>query len=68
MCHDSARGTAQQSLIPERRDKFFASVPYLVGKLRYGYPPRELSAGSMPSSSSAMAIAPVGIVNDGIPE
>jgi ADP-ribosylglycohydrolase len=63
----AAQITAQQSLIRERRDKFFASVLHLVGKLRYGYPPRELSAGNMPSSSSAMAIAPVGIVNAGHP-
>jgi ADP-ribosylglycohydrolase len=63
----AAQITAQQSLIRERRDKFFASVLHLVGKLRYGYPPRELSEGNMPSSSSAMAIAPVGIVNAGHP-
>jgi len=63
----AAQIASQQSLIRERRDKFFASVLHLVGKLRYGYPPRELSAGNMPSSSSAMAIAPVGIVNAGHP-
>jgi ADP-ribosylglycohydrolase len=57
----------QRQLIAERRDKFFASVLHLVGKLRYGYSPRELSDGNMPSSSSAMAIAPVGIVNAGHP-
>ena len=63
----AAQISAQQPLIRERRDKFFASVLHLVGKLRYGYPPPELSAGNMPSSSSAMAIAPVGIVNAGHP-
>jgi len=63
----AAQITAQQALIRERRDKFFASVLHLVGKLRYGYLPRELSEGNMPSSSSAMAIAPVGIVNAGNP-
>ena len=63
----AAQIRAQQGLIRERRDKFFASVLHLVGKLRYGYSPRELSAGNMPSSSSAMAIAPVGIVNAGHP-
>jgi len=63
----AAQIAAQQPLIRERRDKFFASVLHLVGKLRYGYPPRELSEGNMPSSSSAMAIAPVGIVNAGHP-
>ena len=63
----AAQITAQQARIRERRDKFFASVLHLVGKLRYGYSPRELSDGNMPSSSSAMAIAPVGIVNAGHP-
>lgn len=63
----AAQIAAQQGLIRERRDKFFASVLHLIGKLRYGYPPRELSEGNMPSSSSAMAIAPVGIVNAGHP-
>jgi ADP-ribosylglycohydrolase len=63
----AAQIAGQQALIRERRDRFFASVLHLVGKLRYGYPPRELSEGSMPSSSSAMAIAPVGIVNAGHP-
>jgi ADP-ribosylglycohydrolase len=63
----AAQITAQQQLIRERRDKFFASVLHLVGKLRYGYVPRELSDGNMPSSSSAMAIAPVGIANAGHP-
>jgi ADP-ribosylglycohydrolase len=63
----AAQITGQQQLIRERRDKFFASVLHLVGKLRYGYSPREVSDGNMPSSSSAMAIAPVGIVNAGHP-
>src|SRR3712207_5374755 len=51
----------------EKRDKFFASVLHTVQKLRYGYPPRVVAEGNMPSSSSAMAIAPVGIVNAGNP-
>src|SRR3954453_22621735 len=63
----AAQITAKQALIRERRDKFFPSVLHLVGKLRFGYSPRELSEGNMPSSSSAMAIAPVGIVNAGHP-
>ena len=63
----AAQITAQQALIRERRDKFFPSVLHLVGKLRFGYSPREVSDGNMPSSSSAMAIAPVGIVNAGHP-
>ena len=63
----AAQIAAQQALIRERRDKFFPSVLHLVGKLRFGYAPREVSEGNMPSSSSAMAIAPVGIVNAGHP-
>ncbi|MGE3268346.1 MAG: ADP-ribosylglycohydrolase family protein [Chloroflexota bacterium] len=63
----AAQITAQQALIRERRDKFFPSILHLVAKLRYGYSPRELTDGNMPSSSSAMAIAPVGIVNAGHP-
>ena len=45
----AAQIAAQQPLIRERRDKFFASVLHLVGKLRYGYPPRELSEGTCPA-------------------
>ncbi|MCC7372545.1 MAG: ADP-ribosylglycohydrolase family protein [Chloroflexi bacterium] len=63
----AAQINAQSARIRERRDKFFPSVLHLVGKLRYGYSPREVSDGNMPSSSSAMAIAPVGIVNAGHP-
>lgn len=48
-------------------DKFFASVIHGVKKLNYGFTPRLVALGNMPSSSSAMAIAPVGIVNAGNP-
>jgi ADP-ribosylglycohydrolase len=47
--------------------RFFQSVLHTAEKLRFGYLPREASRGNMPSSSSAMAIAPVGIVNAGNP-
>ena len=48
-------------------DRFFASVLHSAAKLRYGLVPRRVALGNMPSSSSAMSIAPVGIVNAGHP-
>jgi ADP-ribosylglycohydrolase len=47
--------------------KFFPSVLHAACKLRLGYLPRVIAEGSMPSSTSAMSIAPVGIVNAGHP-
>jgi ADP-ribosylglycohydrolase len=47
--------------------RFFPSVLHAAAKLRYGYAPRTIAEGTMPSSSSAMAIAPVGIVKAGNP-
>jgi ADP-ribosylglycohydrolase len=47
--------------------RFFPSVLHAAAKLRHGYAPRTIAEGTMPSSSSAMAIAPVGIVNAGNP-
>lgn len=47
--------------------RFFPSVLHAAAKLRNGYAPRAVAEGTMPSSSSAMAIAPVGIVNAGNP-
>ncbi|MEN6479334.1 MAG: ADP-ribosylglycohydrolase family protein [Anaerolineales bacterium] len=46
-----------------RRDKFFISVLHTAEKLRYHAVPRMAALGNMPSSSSAMCISPVGIVN-----
>ncbi|MGG5821343.1 ADP-ribosylglycohydrolase family protein [Falsiroseomonas sp. HW251] len=43
--------------------KFFPSVLHAARKLSYDYLPRLVHLGNMPSSSSAMAISPVGIVN-----
>ena len=43
--------------------RFFPSVLHAAAKLRHGYAPRTIAEGTMPSSSSAMAIAPVGIDN-----
>lgn len=59
---------AQQSAIfGEKVGRFFPSVLHAAAKLRFGYLPRMIANGTMPSSSSAMAIAPVGIVNAGNP-
>ena len=43
--------------------KFFQSVLHTAAKLRNHSIPRMAALGNMPSSSSAMCIAPVGIVN-----
>jgi ADP-ribosylglycohydrolase len=51
----------------EHSDRFFPSVLYIVERLSRGDSPREVSAGSMPSTSSAMAMWPVGVVNAGRP-
>src|ERR1700722_19553636 len=48
-------------------ERFFPSVLHAAAKLRLGYAPRTIAEGTMPGSSSAMAIAPVGIVNAGNP-
>lgn len=48
--------------------KFFMSVLHMAHKLRRaGASPRMVALGNMPSSSSAMCISPVGIVNAGDP-
>jgi ADP-ribosylglycohydrolase len=49
------------------RDRFFPSVLHTVEKLRQGLPPSRVAAGNMASSSSAMAIWPIGLVNAGNP-
>ncbi len=57
-----------KAIFGEKVGRFFPSVLHAAAKLlRYGYSPRTIAAGTMPSSSSAMAIAPVGIVNAGNP-
>ncbi|TVR53109.1 MAG: hypothetical protein EA426_18200 [Spirochaetaceae bacterium] len=43
--------------------KFFPSVLHTAAKLRHRYAPRAVALGNMPSSSSAMCISPVGVVN-----
>ncbi|MBV7337538.1 ADP-ribosylglycohydrolase family protein [Chloroflexi bacterium TSY] len=47
--------------------KFFQSVLHTAVKLRRHSIPRMAALGNMPSSSSAMCISPVGIVNAGNP-
>lgn len=49
------------------RSKFFVSVLQTAEKLAMGYDARSVAIGNMASSSSAMCIAPVGIVNAGNP-
>lgn len=57
-----------QAIFGNKVGRFFPSVLHAAAKLRYGYAPRTIAEGTMPSSSSAMAIAPVGIVNAGNPQ
>lgn len=56
-----------QQIFGSKVGRFFPSVLHAAAKLRHGYTPRTIAEGTMPSSSSAMAIAPVGIVNAGNP-
>jgi len=46
-----------------KESKFFISVRHTARKLKYYSVPRMAALGNMPSSSSAMCISPVGIVN-----
>jgi ADP-ribosylglycohydrolase len=56
-----------QSIFGSKVGRFFPSVLHAAAKLRHGYAPRTIAEGTMPSSTSATAIAPVGIVNAGNP-
>jgi ADP-ribosylglycohydrolase len=58
---------AHREEILAKRDKFFPSVLHLVEKLAAGYPPSQVAAGTMPSTSSAMCIWPVGLLHAGDP-
>jgi ADP-ribosylglycohydrolase len=59
---------AQRSKIGgAKSDRFFASILHAAAKLSYGVLPRRVALGHMPSSTAAMSIAPVGIVNAGHP-
>ena len=61
-CHEQ-----RSRIFGEKEGKFFSSVTHSLRKIRLGYLPRMVALGNMASSSSAMAIAPVGIVNAGHP-
>jgi len=56
-----------RDLMMARKDRFFLSVLHTSEKLAYGMLPRRVAAGTMPSSSSAMCVWPVGLVNAGDP-
>lgn len=56
-----------KEIFGQKVGRFFPSVLHAAAKLRFGDLPRTIATGNMPSSSSAMAIAPVGIVNAGQP-
>ena len=63
----AAQWVKHRDLILAKREKFFVSVLHTAEKLAYGFPPRHVASGTMPSSSSAMCIWPVGLVNAGNP-
>jgi ADP-ribosylglycohydrolase len=70
--HAGADGWAEQWVnqrdrMQAIRDRFFPSVLHTADKLAWGFPPRRVAVGNMPSSSSAMCIWPVGLVNAGDP-
>jgi ADP-ribosylglycohydrolase len=57
----------RSSIFGDKIDKFFPSVLHAADKLNRGYLPRVIAEGTMPSTTSAMSISPVGIVNAGHP-
>ena len=57
----------RSTIFGEKTNRFFPSILHAVEKIARNYPPHLLAIGTMPSSTSAMAIAPVGIVNAGHP-
>lgn len=56
-----------EDIFGDKVGKFFQSVLHTAVKLRRHSIPRMAALGNMPSSSSAMCISPVGIVNAGNP-
>jgi ADP-ribosylglycohydrolase len=52
-----------QDIFSSKMAKFFISVLHTAHKLRRHATPRMAALGNMPSSSSAMCISPVGIIN-----
>ena len=63
----AAEWIRQRDRIDAKKDRFFPSVLHTVEKLANGLSPRRVAEGNMPSSSSAMCIWPVGLVNAGDP-
>lgn len=63
----AAQWVDHHDLMLARKEQFFPSVLHTAEKLAYGFPPRRVAAGTMPSSSSAMCIWPVGLVDAGDP-
>lgn len=55
------------TIFGEKTDRFFPSILHIVEKLARGYAPSVLSLGTMPTTTSAMSITPVGLVNAGHP-
>jgi ADP-ribosylglycohydrolase len=51
----------------DKAERFFPSILHAAEKLARGYVPRIIAEGTMPTTTSAMAIAPIGIVNAGHP-
>lgn len=62
-----AEWVAQRERMLAIKERFFPSVLHVAEKLSSGFAPRRVAAGTMPSSSSAMCIWPVGLVNAGDP-
>ncbi|HUX87428.1 MAG TPA: ADP-ribosylglycohydrolase family protein [Chloroflexota bacterium] len=56
-----------EAIFGPKINKFFVSVIHTAHKMRRYAVPRMAALGNMPSSSSAMCISPVGIVNAGNP-
>jgi len=52
-----------QAIFGAKQQKFFISVLHTAQKLKRHAVPRMAALGNMPSSSSAMCISPVGVVN-----
>lgn len=57
-----------RSHIHAKKESFFVSVMQMLEKLNVGYRPSEAAIGNMPSSSSAMCIWPIGLLNAGHPQ
>jgi ADP-ribosylglycohydrolase len=59
--------TQSEKIFGGKANRFFPSILHAAEKLRRAYLPRLIAEGTMPTTTSAMAIAPVGIVNAGNP-